>query len=131
MCDGIKSCPKKYWMDIFHIHQFFVIIVMLVWKDKKRRKRGRGWPFLKLIIKCLCKHGPCLLPLSVIGIPLGNWWQKKVGLKYFEETCLKSMNDSNRHSRLGRSYDIKSISSMNGRNIFEVLMTTRLKIYSG
>ena len=31
------------WMDIFS-HLFVVRIVMFCWKDKNKRKRGRGWP---------------------------------------------------------------------------------------
>ena len=35
--------PFLYWMDIF-AHIFVVKIVMFSWKDKNKRKRGRGLP---------------------------------------------------------------------------------------
>ena len=49
---GGDSCSKDcefeswhpiYWMDIFS-HLFVVKIVMYVWKDENKWKRGRGWP---------------------------------------------------------------------------------------
>ena len=37
-------------MVITFLHIFVVIIVIFVWKDENKRKRGRGWPILKNII---------------------------------------------------------------------------------
>ena len=32
-----------YWKDIFS-HLYVLRIVMFVWKDENKRKRGQGWP---------------------------------------------------------------------------------------
>ena len=41
-----------YWMDILHFSHLFVVkIVMFVWKDENKRKRGRGSPFKKVHCK--------------------------------------------------------------------------------
>ena len=41
----MSSNPSTiYWMDIFS-HTFDVQIVMFVWKDRNKRKRGLGWLF--------------------------------------------------------------------------------------
>ena len=43
----VGSNPSTvYWMDIFS-HLFVVQLVMFVWKDKNKGKRGLGWPFFK------------------------------------------------------------------------------------
>ena len=43
----VDSNPSTiYWMDIF-INLIVVNIVKFIWKDKNKRKRGRGWHILK------------------------------------------------------------------------------------
>ena len=45
----VSSIPSTvYWMDIFP-HLFVINIVLCVWKDKNKWKRGRVGPFKKII----------------------------------------------------------------------------------
>ena len=43
------------WMDIFS-HLFVVKIVMCVWKDENKWKRGRGWPIFKWNVMSLLRN---------------------------------------------------------------------------
>jgi len=67
-------------MDIF-AHLFVVKIVKFVWKNENKRKRGRGWPILKKLIK---QGGGCFIDAGRY-LPIGSGHFKEL---FFGDRCM-------------------------------------------
>ena len=58
-----KGCEFESWhclLDAHFSHLFVVKIVMCVWKDKRKRIGGRGWPIKKTLQGPQSRFEPCL-----------------------------------------------------------------------
>ena len=70
---GREFESRHHILDGHFLHLFVVKILMCVWKDKNKWKRGWGWPiFKKSTSSCIMKEG-CVLSASMHSGQINVW----------------------------------------------------------